>query len=122
PCEYLIVCNAGYGHSLEAAPIRFLPRVSRSFTVVHRRVQDSAMHHLHSLLTTKQIKGFAMPYLGQQDERLPSRPATLEPRSNVLGYPTDFSPMSDEWINKLSNRGEQLTRALLSFYLPDLLG
>lgn len=121
PCEYLIVCNAGHGQSLDAAPLRLFPRMSRSFTVIHRRVQDSAMNRLHFLLATNRIKGFAMPYLGQQDERLPIRPATLVPRSEVAAYPTDFSPMSETWINKLSDRGEQLTRTLVSFYLGVLM-
>jgi NTE family protein len=122
PCEHLIVCNAGHGQSLELAPVRFLPRISRAFAVVHRRVQDSAMHRLHSLLKAETIKGFAMPYLGQQDDLLPLRPSMLVPRSDVVTYPTDFSAMSQEWIDKLSNRGEQLTRLLMSCYLADLLG
>ncbi len=121
PCEYLIVCNAGQGQSLEVAPMRFLPRVSRAFAVVHRRVQDSAMHRLHSLLASRAIKGFAMPYLGQQEELLPVRPSRLVPRSDVSEYPTDFSAMTTQWINRLSDRGEQLTRALVSFYLAELL-
>src|SRR5439155_26632335 len=53
PCEYLIVCNAGHGQSLQAAPVRIFPRTSRSFAVIHRRVQDSAMHRLHALLESK---------------------------------------------------------------------
>ena len=121
PCEYLIVCNAGHGQSLESAPVRFVPRISRSFAVIHRRVQDSAMHRLHQLLDAKVIKGFAMPYLGQQDDRLPWRPGPLVPRSEVISYPTNFSPMPEEWINKLSDRGEQLTRVLVSHYLGKLL-
>jgi NTE family protein len=121
PCEYLIVCNAGHGQSLELAPVRFLPRVSRAFAVVHRRVQDSAMQRLHTLLKTKAIKGFAMPYLGQQDDLLPLRPSVLVSRSDVVTFPTDFSAMSQEWIDKLSDRGEQLTRALVSSYLAELL-
>lgn len=121
PCDYLIVCNAGHGQSLEMAPNRFLPRVSRSFAVIHRRVQDSAMHRLHHLRQSNSIKGFALPYLGQQDNQLPWKPANLIPRSEVTEYPTDFSPMSESWITKLSDRGEQLTRALVSYYLGDLL-
>ena len=38
-----------------------------------------------------------------------------------MGYPTDFSPMKDIWIEKLLNRGEQLTSALVSYYLSELL-
>lgn len=122
-CEYVIVCNAGHGQSASAAvPARLVPRLSRSFTVVHRRVQDGAMRRLHHLREAKIIRGFALPYLGQIDEALPWRPSQLVPRSSVIGYPTDFAAMPEKWINMLSDRGEQLTRTLVSHNLPQLLG
>jgi len=121
PCEFIISCNAGQGQdSGEIFPIAFLPRVSRSFEIVHRRVQDSAMRRLHQLKESGSIKGFALPYLGQQDDRLPWKPPHLVPRSEVIGYPTNFAAMPDDWIDKLSERGEQLTRALISQYLPNI--
>jgi NTE family protein len=122
PCEYLIACNAGHGQeSGDDIPQGFLTRVSKAFGVVHRRVQDSAMHRMHQLKEAGWIKGFAMPYLGQQDERLPWKPPTLVPRAEVMDYPTNFGRMAENWINTISDRGEQLTRALVSFYLQDLL-
>jgi NTE family protein len=122
PCEYLIACNAGHGQEEgEQIPMGFLTRVSKSFGVVHRRVQDSAMHRLHHLKEAGLIKGFALPYLGQQDDRLPWKPSSLVPRKDVMTYPTNFAPMPEEWIQKLSDRGEQLTRFLVSHYLRDLL-
>jgi NTE family protein len=122
PCDFIIACNAGHGQdSGDAVPLSFIRRVSRSFEIVHRRVQDSTMHRLHHLKEAGRIKGFALPYLGQQDARLPSRPTQFVTRAEVLAYPTDFAAMSNEWIEKLSNRGEQLTRVLVSEYLRDLL-
>lgn len=122
PCEYLVVCNAGHGQeSGRELPLGFVSRVKQSFEIVHRRVQDSSMHRLNHLKEAGLIKGFVLPYLGQLDERLPWRPNTLVPREEVINYPTDFAAMSDEWIDRLSNRGEQLTRALVSYYLRDLL-
>jgi NTE family protein len=122
PCEHLIVCSAGHGQGIGTRlPLSFYPRVAQSFDVVHRRVQDSAMRHLHTLRETGLIKGFAMPYLGQQDAKLPIPPRPLVPRSDVIGYPTDFAPMSAKWIDALSSRGEQLTRALVPYYLGDIL-
>jgi len=79
------------------------------------------MHHLHSLKQTGLLRGFAMPYLGQQDRALPWKPSVLVPREEVINYPTDFAAMSESCIEKLSNRGEQLTRALVSAYLSELL-
>lgn len=122
PCDFIIACNAGHGQdSGDGVPLNFLPRVARSFEIVHRRVQDSAMHRLHHLSEARIIKGFALPYLGQQDAALPFRPSTFTSRSEVLSYPTDFAAMSDTWIEKLSGRGEQLTKILVAEYLGELI-
>ena len=122
PCQYLIVCNAGHGQDsgLEI-PLGFYRRTKRSFEVIHRRVQNSAMGRLHHLKETGAIQGFVLPYLGQIDERLPWKPGVLVPRKEVTAYPTDFAAMSNEWIDRLSARGEQLTRCLLSQHCPELL-
>lgn len=122
PCEYLIVCNAGQGQEAGTGlPVGFFPRFIRSFEIAHRRVQDSAMHRLHQMRETGQIKGFAMPYLGQQDGSLPWNPVDLVPRSEVVAYPTDFGAMSVSWIDKLCDRGEQLTRGSVEYYLGQII-
>lgn len=122
PCEYLIVCNAGRGQeSGSALPLSFLPRVGRAFEIVYRRVQDSAMNRLHLMKKSGAIKGFVMPYLGQQDSSLPWCAPDLVPRTSVNDYPTDFAAMSNDWIERLSSRGEQLTRGLVNHYLQELL-
>jgi NTE family protein len=121
-CDYLIVCNAGHGQvSGENVPGRLFGRMATSFSMVHRRVGNAAMHRLHELAQSKQIKGFALPYLGVDDTKLPTRPRSLVRRSEVIGYPTDFAAMSDNWIDALSTRGEQLTRILVGAYLKELL-
>jgi len=120
PCSQLIVCSAGQGQASGALlPIAFLDRVRRSFAVVHRRVQDGAMQRLHTLQETRLIEGFALPYLGQQDDKLPWTPPDLVPRRDVAQYPTDFAPMSEQWIDRLSLRGEQLTRILVPHYMAE---
>jgi NTE family protein len=121
-CEYLIVCNAGQGQAAGAGVhTGFFSRVARSFDVVHRRVQDAAMRRLHQLREAGQIKGFVLPYLGQLDRNLPMPLGRLVPREEVIEYPTDFAAMSEDWIRKLTDRGEQLTRCLVEFYLKDIL-
>lgn len=121
-CDYLIVCNAGHGQPASTAvAARLIPRLTRSFEVVHRRVQDAAMLRLHHLREAGVIQGFALPYLGLLDESLPWKPSPLVPREAVIGFPTDFAAMSEEWIDRLSNRGEQLTRALISHHMPQVL-
>lgn len=122
PCEYVIACNAGQGQEAGTEiPRGFYRRVRRSFGIVHRRVQDSLMNRLHYLKSSGAIKGFVLPYLGQLDDRLPWKPSVLIPREEAIGYPTDFAAMPEAWIDRLSFRGEQLTRCLLAQYLPELV-
>jgi NTE family protein len=122
PCEWLIVCNAGQGQeSGDSVPLGLLPRVIQSFEVVHRRVQESTMNRLHNLSQTGEIKGFVMPYLGQQDEALPFKPSNFITRAEVVDYATNFAAMNDEWICKLASRGEQLTRLLVEWYISSVL-
>ncbi len=119
--DYIISCNASAGAKAEAPiPWGFASRMKQTFGVIHRRVQNQTMHQLHAWKATGALKGFILPYLGQDDSRLPNKPANFIPREEVERYPTDFSPMSDEWIEKLSLRGEQLTRTLLQLYVPEL--
>jgi NTE family protein len=122
PCDYMIACNAGPGQaSGQGVPTRFYGRMASAFSMVHRLVGNATMNRLHELQRLNRIKGFILPYLGQQDGDLPIGAKVLIPRSEVVGYPTDFSAMPEEWINKISNRGEQLTRLLASYYLKGLL-
>ena len=122
PCDYLIACNAGHGQSDGGVlPMTFTGRVSRSFSVVHRRVQDASMNKLHLMKQAGLIKGFSMPYLGQADNSLPWKPDGLISKADVMNYPTNFAAMSEAWIDRLSMRGEQLTRLLVEYYLPELI-
>jgi NTE family protein len=61
------------------------------------------------------------PYLGQMDRQLPNPMENLVRREEVHAYPTDFSAMPNEWIDRLSLRGEQLTLCLARAYLSELL-
>jgi len=78
------------------------------------------MHRLHQQVASQQLKGFILPYLGQNDKALPYGPPDLVPRAEVANYPTNFSAMKERDIKLLSTRGEQLTAYLLSYYMPDL--
>ena len=75
---------------------------------------------LHRLKESGDIKGFILPYLGQNDRVLPCPPADLVPRDTTYDYPTDFDPMSQRDLELLTKRGEQLTRSLIETYHPDL--
>jgi len=119
--EYIICCSAGFGQlSGQDIPFGFYSRASASFESVFRKVQDASFNRLHMLKRDGKIKGFILPYLGQQDQALPSRPDDLVERQEVLGYPTNFAAMPEEDIARLSRRGEQLTHSLLSYYCPQI--
>ncbi len=121
PVDYIICCDAGHGQPAGTIrPYWWRTRMQQSFETTHRRVQTAAYARLHNHVETGQLAGFVMPYLGQQDDRLPFRPPDLVPREQVVTYPTDFSAMSDKTINILSLRGEQLTRLLVARYTPEL--
>ena len=119
--DYIISCDAGRGLMDDEYIPYFLPsRLRRSFEAVFRKVQDATRGRLHQYAASGEIDGFILPYLGQQDSRLPIAPADLVPREAVVDYPTNFSPMSEEQIELLARRGEQLTRLLIDLYLPEL--
>ena len=118
PVDTIICCSAGYGLRQEP-PSQFLfARMLSVFSAVFDRAQNAAIHRLHEAKRTGQIKGFILPYLGQLDRELPDPPADLVRREEAYTYPTDFNAMPDEWIERLSSRGEQLTRYLARAYLP----
>lgn len=87
---------------------------------IHRRTQTLMQELLHRMSANGEIQGFLLPYLGVSDSRVPGRPADLVTRDEVFDYPTDFNPMSKASIEKLSKRGEQLTRVFLEAYAPHL--
>lgn len=121
PVDYIICCDAGHGEPTgKIKPYWWHTRMKQSFETTHRRVQTSAYARLHKYVETGELAGFVFPYLGQQDHRLPFAPPDLVPREEVMTYPTDFSPMADEDIHRLSLRGDQLTRLLIARYTPEL--
>lgn len=119
--DYIISCDAGAGQFDEFNfPLRWPDRMKRSFNTVFRKVQDATRKRLHQYADSGEISGFALCYLGQQDQALPWMPGDLPTREEVRGYPTDFAAMSSDDIDRLALRGELLMRFLVAYYLPDL--
>ena len=110
----IIACRAGY--ALEAAPAPSLAptRVAAAFESIFARAQNFAVKRLFDLRELGKLDDFLHPYLGQADHRLACPPPDLIRCEEVAGYPTDFSAMPAEWIDKLVKRGEQVTWALLA--------
>lgn len=119
--DFIICCDAGQGLPSGAnIPYLWSERMLATVSTIHRRTHTLLYGLLHNLAATGQIKGFLLPYMGQQDNRLPIQPIDLVRRHETFDYPTDFSPMSEKNIDLLSRRGEQLTSILIQHYRPDL--
>lgn len=118
--EYVISCDAGRGQLAAKTPFHAASRVKRSFEATFRKLQDSGRAALHAHAAHGELRGFLMPYLGQQDGDLPWEPPDLVRRGDVADYPTDFAAMAPATIELIAGRGEQLTRLLLDAYCPEL--
>ncbi|MCP5348405.1 MAG: patatin-like phospholipase family protein [Gammaproteobacteria bacterium] len=120
--DSIICCRAGYGSRFDPPSQSMIARLKSAFACVHDRAQNATMKRLFDLHGSGRLKHVLLPYLGQNDQRLKYPPDDLVTREDTYDYPTDFSAMSDEWIDKLSKRGEQLTLALIAEHWPELLG
>lgn len=119
--DTIFACRAGDGLRLNAPNVFFLARMKSTVAAMHDRAQNATMTRLFDLRDAGRLKRFVLAYLGHKDERLTSAPVDLVRRDEVIDYPTDFSPMSESWIEKLSRRGEQLIVAGIRQHHPDLL-
>ncbi|HEA66940.1 MAG TPA: hypothetical protein ENI07_09005, partial [Desulfobacterales bacterium] len=118
--DYIISCNAGYGmFDGKSVPFDIVTRLKQTAETTMRKAQDSVMKDLHHYKTSGKIKGFILPYLGQQDKSLPLFWPDFVTRDEI-NYPTNFRPMKEKDLHRLSTRGEQLTRLLLDYYCPEL--
>ncbi len=119
--DYVVCCDAGHGQfSDHVLPYWWPARMSRVVSTMSRRATTATYQQLHEWVEYGRLRGFVLAYLGQQDDQLPHLPADLVRREEVLDYPTDFSPMRAADIQRLSLRGEQLTRMLLARNCPDV--
>lgn len=119
--DYVIACDAGRQEK-GTSGARLLPfRLKRSFDITYRKTQDAGRGSLHAAGAAGQLDGFVLAYLGQQDRKLPMPIAALVPLSRVNDYPTNFRAMTQDDLDAVSTRGEQLVRALLPHYCPGLL-
>ncbi len=117
--DFIISCSAGYGaFDDKSIPVGFLRRLMRVNDVTFKKNQDALIDRLHTWVESGMIKGMIFSYLGQQDSTLQRIRPDLITREEVFSYPTNFSPMKDEDIHKLSMRGEQLTRMHIARHCP----
>lgn len=121
PVDTIICCRAGYGlrHN---PPARFIiARLKSAFSCIYDRAQNASMKRLFELQGSGKLRNFILPYLGQDDSKLKFPADDLVRREEAYAYPTDFYAMSLDWIERLSRRGEQLTKALIAEHAPALI-
>lgn len=118
--DYIIAIDAGIGRVAPRAPNYWPGRIARSFGIAHTRAQDGVRARIHETADHGQLKGFIYTYLGMHDLRLPAPIPDLVPRDRVFKYPTNFAAMTRDDLAALTTRGEQLTRALIDTYCPEL--
>ena len=114
--DTIICCSAGFGLRQDPTSQFFFARINSAMTTTFERSQNASISKLHELHKSHKIRKFLFPYLGQQDDRLPSMPDGLVSREESHTYPTNFSAMPAEWIERLSLRGYQLTMCLAKAY------
>ena len=122
PVNVIICCRAGYGLRHDPPSQFLISRLKSAMSCIHDRAQNASMTRLFELRAAGKLSAVVLPYLGQDDSRLKYKPADLVTREEAYAYPTDFSAMSNDWIDRLSKRGEQLTLALIQEHAPELIG
>lgn len=119
--DYIISCDAGQGlWEGDKLPFSWLATVSEAFAAVFRKAQDRSRSLLFDWEEHEHVKGVITPYLGIQDDNLPSTPSGFVTHGEVHGYGTDFSRMRPEMLEALTKRGEQVTRILIEHHHPEL--
>lgn len=121
PVDTIICCRAGYGIRTDPPSQFMLARLKSAFFCVHDRAQNAAVKRLFDLHKSGKLRNFIVPHLGQDDSRLKFIPTGLITREEASAYPTNFSAMSPAWIERLSGRGEQLTKALIAEHAPTMV-
>jgi NTE family protein len=119
--DTVICCRAGYGLRHDPPSQFMIARLNSSFAAIFDRAQNAATQRLFDLKRNGRFDAVVMPYLGQDDSRLKFKPDALVTREDVYAYPTDFSAMSPDWIDRLSRRGEQVTKASIAEHAPHLI-
>ena len=113
----VVSCDAGQGGGLTRPPYLWPERVAAAASTTHRRSQNSARSKLFALERSGELDALVTAFLGMSDSSIPYAPADLVPRDSAVSYPTDFSSMTQEDIEMLSARGEQIMGRLAAYYL-----
>lgn len=119
--DFLISCDAGHGMSPGGAfPYWWPSRMGSAFGAVFKKGTDYSRKLLNGLHGPALKGGYIHAYLGLQDHKLENKPADFVTRFQVNNYPTNFAAMSDQNIQLLTKRGEQIMEILMDTYGSNL--
>lgn len=96
-------------HELDRATV--LPCPTRNEAPLDRDLEPAEDAYLDASHTSRML---AIAAVGKD------HPADLVPREDVVDYPTDFAAMTQEELDRLALRGEQLTRLFIDRWCPEL--
>lgn len=116
--DRIIACRAGYGLEVTEPASVLMSRMMASFESVFARSQNQAMKRLFDLKEADKLKAILVPYLGQKDSSLAFKNPDMVSGDVTAGYPTNFSAMDKEWIERLVRRGEQIVHAQVKQHWP----
>jgi NTE family protein len=119
--DTIICCRAGYGLRHDPPSSFLVARLKSVIACIHDRAQNASVKRLFESREAGKLRAVVLPYLGQDDRRLKFRPADFVTWEQAYGYPADFSAMSEEWIQRIARRGEQLTKALIAEHAPEYM-
>lgn len=116
--DWIIACRAGYALEVTEPASAWMSRMAAAFESVFARSQNLAMTRLFDLKAAGKLKGFLLPYLGQNDSTLQFKNPDMVRGDVTAGYPTNFNAMDKEWIDRLVIRGEQIVHAQVKQHWP----
>ena len=117
PSRIIISCDAGQGGGLGRPPYLWPERVAAAASTTHKRSHNLTRSKLFDLERSGELDALVTAYLGMADSSIPYAPPDLVPKGSAVSYPTDFSPMTQDNIDMLSKRGEQIMGQLAAYYL-----
>jgi len=109
--DWIIACRAGYSLEVTEPASMWGSRMGASFESVFARAQNLSMKRLFDLKDLGKLKGFMLPYLGQNDSTLKFTNRDMVTSESTAGYATNFNAMDKDWIERLVRRGEQIVHA-----------
>ena len=117
----VIACRAGYGIQRNSVVHLWPPRMAQVLGVALNRAENASIQRLFEHKACGEFENVALAYLGQNDVELEMKPPDYVDKESVYDYPTNFSAMTPEMIDRLVRRGEQQMRLVIEQHSSHLV-